>query len=96
MKNKKSRNILIIIGGILILLAITNPSKESFEDYLKTGILQSIGKYEREGNMLYGTEHKIYWGRESNFLIFSFYGLHTAIDDKTYIGILGNFFRLDN
>ncbi len=66
---------LYIVGVILAMFIVTNPSQNDFMSYRHYP----------------PTFWRVYLGRDANFFLFSIYS-ETA--KGTYIGILGNFFRL--
>ena len=82
------QKVLAVFVGLLLILAITNPTKNDLLDYL--------GKPHSEAGS-YGVK------RNSNFLIFSFYEVlgkkngyyeNDRESSKYYFGILKNFFDL--
>jgi len=88
MKKKIYKLIIIGIGAILLILIITNPSKEKYTEYL---ITQGCYMGKEEGPVAY-------WGRERNYFIFSIYTYHNeypfSFESRKDIGILGNFYSL--
>ncbi|MFB6343051.1 hypothetical protein ACE1ET_15085 [Saccharicrinis sp. FJH62] len=92
---KLSRFLLILILLALIFAAISNPSRDEFIDYCKTeyvndsdsgleGIISRIAKGAVGTIASQATRH--------NYVIFSVYDLA----DAKFVGIYGNFFRLDS
>jgi len=97
----KKRNILsIIIGGILLILIITNPSNSSFEKYLniKGYETQNFTMQHTFAGELYSKRTNNSFGRSSQYFVFSIFEYTNKNRDvsfhKKYIGILGNFFEL--
>ncbi len=75
----------LALGGILILMALTNPSMQRFKEFLVINVPIDL---EKDFNRL---------GRSSDWLIFSFYEYqhindYYNVQSDTYIGILNNFF----
>lgn len=91
MKKKIYKWFLIGIGAILLILIITNPSNESYTQYLRANgcRLDETKEYHVQP----------YWGRESNYFIFSKYKYNDGYDvsrgRKEHFGILGNFYELE-
>jgi len=90
MKKKIYKLIIIGIGAILLILIITNPSKEKYTEYLTT-----------KGVYLGSAGSRSYWGRESNYFIFSIFSFHNGetLDSPFFytrkdIGVFGNFYSL--
>lgn len=79
-----------VIGGILLMLIITNPSRSSFASYLHKGEIGGIG---RDFN---GLVLSVYSARDNmneaqmNVLI---NGGSVTPNKTYYIGVLGNFFK---
>jgi len=82
MKNRFSK----ILIGIIILLALTNPTQSDFEKYAK---------------LYSNTEHEIRCARTSYFLIFSLYEYKRYVDydhektiDVKFIGVFKTFIEI--
>lgn len=94
MKKKIYKWILIGIGAILLILIVTNPSSNRYDEYLKANGF----KLEGITNDYTQEDTHPYWGRASNYFIFSTFkyndGSYGYIPDR-HVGILGNFYELN-
>lgn len=99
--------ILIVLGSILVILIITNPSNSRFKEYLNSqGFKTDIDKNSEEGYYSVCS-----YGKENNYFIFSYYRytyrtksmneegdkLEKEIEPditKKYFGIFGNFIEI--
>lgn len=82
-KLRKMNKVLVIVGVILLILFFTNPSLNSFKEFLPSKL--SIDKVDLNKN--------ITLSKSSNYLIFSTYKIeyHNA-GAIEFIGIIGNFY----
>jgi len=79
------KKIVILICTIIAILAIFNPTPQSFFFYIK-GKEHIYGRYEPATY------------RDKNFLLFSIYRfdkIDTNNEGEYYLGILGNFYNID-
>ena len=68
----KKKTILYVIGIVLLILIITNPSATAFKEYS-------------------GAPSERYFIKKYNFFVCSIY-----YDGDTYLGVVGNFFKLNS
>lgn len=87
--------ILIIVFIAIILAAITNPSKEEFVDYIETQYVQNSSDGILDDAIVLLTKGLVGTIAEqatrTNLVFFSIY----EIDEYKYLGVYGNFVRLD-
>lgn len=86
-KLRVSRKAIVIICGVTILLLLTNPSPYSFKQYIPIAI-------DCPNSILEG-EHRLVYGRTSNFVIFSVYRIKGPQNlYKKHIGVFNNFIEI--
>lgn len=80
MKNKKLafRNVWIVLGVIVFILIVTNPSKKDFDQYL--------GTENKIGGLIIRTH------RVKNYFLFGYYEYNLGDKQGVYFAILGNFY----
>ncbi len=85
--------LLIIIIGILIFAAVTNPTEEQFVNFLENKLNENVEtKFEEFLNELLGkTILKTNTERE-DYIVFSKFTVSHQDDTLVYIGIFKNFF----
>ncbi len=79
------KKLVVLIVAIIALFAIFNPTPQSFYFYIK-GKEHIYGRYEPATY------------RDKNFLLFSIYRfdkINTNNEGEYYLGILGNFYKLE-
>jgi hypothetical protein len=90
----------ILIAAFLLLLAITNPDMNAFEQYLKARILASANQHGQLGgaigSLVAGLGGKIEASAttRTNYLLFSTFETRLATSTRTTIGVAGQFFVL--
>ena len=103
MKGKMTSRILIIIGGIIILLILTNPTNKQYTEFLKTNGYELSRHYSSSG----GDYFEPFYGKKFNFFIFSTFRYQegkpyvnyipseeAVIKRSLHIGVLSNFWEL--
>jgi len=95
-KSKTTKRVQIIIGIIILILVLTNPSNTEYSDFLKVNRYQIDKYYGEEYYDEYGDLKHSYiptFGRKRNYLIFSTFQYHDGKSTiKHHIGILSNFY----
>ena len=84
---------LILLIGILIITAITNPSEDQFINYLETQVSQKTNtKVEKFLNELLGKPILKTTTERKDYIFFSKFVVSTPKDKVTYIGVLKKIF----
>lgn len=92
----------IILIGLVLLLAVTNPSPEQHSNYLR----QEMSEQAKEESEMTQALVVLFGGvaeevlanatTRKNYLLFSVYSTGMASDELVVLGVLGNFFVLSD
>lgn len=95
--SKITKRVQIVFAIIILILVITNPSNEEYENFLRVNRYEIETYYSSYSYYYRGTYEREkfipLYGKSRNFLIFSTFQYYDGINTTKYhIGILSNFF----
>ncbi|MNR41843.1 hypothetical protein D3C85_1602830 [compost metagenome] len=102
-KTRKFRNVLIVIGLLLVLLAVLNPGRDDFTDYAVNNLDDTLGRGFPDGiSDLVARPLLNSFAERDNFILFSVFSIPDIQDsstfiediteDKKYLGLFKRFF----